>query len=120
MNYVMLVGRLTADPEVKEYGDDGLLSKFTVAIDTGYGDNKETDFIRCVCFGKRAEFVEKYVKKGTRMAIVGRIKTGSYENKDGNTVYTTDVIVSEIEFADGKKDSNDEKKKSSGNRNRRR
>ena len=105
MNKVILMGRLTKDPELKySTGERQMaVAKYTLAVDRRVkGNEKETDFINCIAFGKNAEFTEKYFKKGQRVLIEGRIQTGSYINKDGKTVYTTDVIVDSGEFADSK------------------
>lgn len=107
MNQVILVGRLTKDPEIK-YGNNGAtITRFSVAVDRRYSKEGEqsADFINCVSFGKTAEFIEKYFKKGNRIAIVGRIQTGSYKKQDGTTVYTTDVIVENVEFVESKNSS---------------
>ena len=107
MNKVILIGRATRDPEVR-YSQDTestAVARYTLAVDRKFkkeGDQQTADFIPCVCFGRAAEFVEKYVKKGTKLAIVGRIQTGSYTNRDGQKVYTTDVVVEEQEFAESK------------------
>ncbi len=102
-NKVFLCGRATRDCEVKESGETKV-ARYNLAVDRKYskGEEKQTDFINCVCFGKTAEFAEKYVKKGTKLIVVGRIQTGSYTNKDGQKVYTTDVVVEEHEFAESK------------------
>ena len=104
-NKVFLCGRATRDTEVK--GGETKVGRYTLAVDRKYtkGEEKQTDFINCVCFGKSAEFAEKYVKKGTKLIVIGRIQTGSYTNKDGQKVYTTDVIVEEQEFAESKGNS---------------
>lgn len=108
MNCVQLMGRLTADPTIRDAGETAELKKkvanYTLAIDR-IGKDKGADFIRCVCFGKSAEFVGKYLKKGYKVAVEGRIQTGSYTDKNGNKVYTTDVIVSAHHFCEGKKDA---------------
>lgn len=107
-NKVWLMGRLTRDPEIKysnNGGDNSAIARYTLAVDRRFkrdGDEVTADFIPCVAFGKSAEFAEKYLHKGTKIAIVGRIQTGSYTNKDGNKVYTTDVIIEEQEFAESK------------------
>lgn len=106
MNKVLLIGRLTRDPEVRYGGEnkDKAVARYTLAVDRRYkkdGDDS-ADFINCTAFGKGAEFAEKYLHKGIKIAIIGRIQTGSYTNKDGNKVYTTDVIVDEHEFAESK------------------
>ena len=107
MNKVMLMGRLTRDPEVRySQGENASANaSFSLAVDRRFkrqGDEQTADFIRCVTFGKTAEFAEKYLKKGTKVVAIGRIQTGSYTNKDGQRVYTTDVIVEELEFAESK------------------
>jgi len=107
MNKVVLMGRLTRDPEVRYSSGENSSANasFTLAVDRRFkrqGEDQQADFIRCVAFGKQAEFVEKYIKKGTKIVVVGRIQTGSYTNKDGQRVYTTDVIAEEIEFAESK------------------
>lgn len=108
MNKVILMGRLTRDPEVRytsgQNNEQMAIARYTLAVDRRYKrDGDQTaDFISCVTFGKSAEFTEKYLKQGTKIAISGRIQTGSYTNKDGNKVYTTDVVVEEQEFAESK------------------
>lgn len=106
MNIAILTGRLTKDPEVKyTQGNEPLaIARFTLAVDRRSKKDGEqsADFISCVAFGKRAEFLEKYGKKGTKFNVEGSIQTGSYTNKDGNKVYTTDVIVNNIEFGESK------------------
>lgn len=108
MNRVILMGRLTRDPEVR-YNQDGGIShaRYTLAVDrnvsrNGSDDQQTADFIGCVAFGRTAEFVEKYLKKGTKIAVEGRIQTGSYTNKDGQKVYTTDVVVDRHEFCESR------------------
>ncbi len=106
MNKVILMGRLTRDPDVR-YGTgerSTTIARYTLAVDRRFKrDNEQTaDFISCVAFDRNAEFAEKYLKQGTKIAITGRIQTGSYTNKDGNKVYTTDIVVEEQEFAESK------------------
>ena len=108
MNKIILIGRLCRDPEVK-YSNDMAISKFTIAVDRR-GKDKETDFISCVAFGKTGEFVEKYISKGTKVALEGRWQTGSYTNKEGQKIYTNDCVVEQIEFAESKKDDAPAKK----------
>lgn len=103
MNRTILIGRLTKDIDVRSSQSGTSVAKFTVAVDRRTKE-KETDFINCTAFGKTAEVLQKYVRKGHRIGIVGHIQTGSYE-KDGHKVYTTDVIVDEIEFLEKKDDS---------------
>lgn len=107
MNKVILMGRLTKDPEVRySQGDSSLaIARYTMAVDRRFkrdGDEQTADFINCVAFGKTAEFAEKYYHKGIKITISGRIQTGSYTNKDGVKVYTTEVVVEEQEFAESK------------------
>lgn len=111
MNKVILMGRLTRDPDIKyTAGEEATcIARFTLAVDRRFKKD-EADFIGCVAFGKTGEFIEKYVKKGTKLAITGRIQTGSYE-KDGQKIYTTDVVVEEAEFAESKKAESGEETK---------
>ena len=108
MNKVILMGRLTRDPEVRyTQGENAMaVAKYTLAVDRrrgkGSGDEQQADFISCTAFGKSGEFAEKYLHKGTKICVSGRIQTGSYTNKDGNKVYTTDVVVEDQEFAESK------------------
>ena len=107
MNKVILIGRLTREPEVRySQGENAsAVARYTLAVDRRFkreGD-ATADFISCVCFGKLAEFAEKYLHQGVKIAVTGRIQTGSYTNKDGVKVYTTDVVVEEQEFAESKK-----------------
>ncbi len=107
MNKVILMGRLTRDPDIRySSGDSSLaVARYTLAVDRRYkrdGDQQTADFISCVAFGRSAEFAEKYLKQGTKIAITGRIQTGSYTNREGNKVYTTDVIVEDQEFAESR------------------
>lgn len=100
MNSVVLIGRLTKDPEVRYTGEQMAVASFTVAIDRPQRADKEkvTDFPRVTVFGKQAENCERFLKKGRLVAIEGRIQTGSYTNKDGQKVYTTDVVSNRVEF----------------------
>ena len=107
MNKVELVGRLTRDPEVRyTQGENAsAIARFSIAVNRRFKNadgNYEADFINCVAFSKAAEFIEKYFKKGMAIGITGRIQTGSYTNKDGVKVYTTDVVVEESEFVESK------------------
>lgn len=106
MNKVILMGRLTRDPEVRyTQGDNtSAVARFSLAVDRRFKkDGDQTaDFINCVAFGKTGEFIEKYGHKGTKFVVEGRIQTGSYTNKDGQKVYTTDVVVEQVEFAESK------------------
>ncbi|NSJ26698.1 single-stranded DNA-binding protein [Blautia glucerasea] len=106
MNKVILMGRLTRDPEVRySQGDNATaVARFTLAVDRRIKRDNEAsaDFINCVSFGRSAEFAEKYFRKGTKIVICGRIQTGSYTNKDGQKVYTTDIVIEEQDFAESK------------------
>ncbi len=107
MNKVILMGRLTRDPEIRySQGNEPLaIARYTLAVDrrrTAANEENAADFINCVSFGRMAEFAEKYYRKGIKIAITGRIQTGSYTNKDGVKVYTTEVVVEEQEFAESK------------------
>ena len=107
MNKVILMGRLTRDPEVRySQGESATaIARYTLAVDRRFNRNNDensADFIGCVAFGRSAEFAEKYLRKGTKVVVTGRIQTGSYTNKDGVKVYTTDVVVEDQEFAESK------------------
>ncbi len=111
MNKVILIGCLTRDPEVRySQGDNAMaIARYSLAVDRRFkrdGDEQTADFINCVAFGKSGEFAEKYLHKGMKIAVVGRIQTGSFTNKDGQKVYTTDVVVEEQEFAESKNSGN--------------
>lgn len=110
MNSVVLIGRLTRNPELRyTSGSQMAVATFTIAVDRPVksGSEKQTDFPRVIVFGKQAENCGQYIGKGRLVGIHGRIQTGSYENKDGRTVYTTDVVADRIEFLDrGKQESN--------------
>lgn len=106
MNKVILMGRLTRDPEIRySQGENTLaIARYTLAVDRRFQRNAEqsADFISCVAFQRNAEFAEKYLKQGTKICVEGRIQTGSYTNKDGAKVYTTEVVVENQEFAESK------------------
>lgn len=106
MNKVILMGRLTRDPEVRySQGENSLaIARYSLAVDRRFKKpgEQDADFINCVAFGKSAEFAEKYFKQGTKIAVSGRIQTGSYTNKEGQKVYTTDVVIEDQEFAESK------------------
>ena len=110
MNKVILMGRLTRDPEVRySQGADSsmAIARFSLAVDrrgrrNNGSDEQQADFLNCVAFGRQGEFVEKYLHKGTKIVLSGRIQTGSYTNKDGQKVYTTDIVAEDIEFAESK------------------
>lgn len=103
MNKVILLGRLTKDPEVR-YAGDTAIARFNIAVDRRYKKEggQTADFPNCVAFGKTAEFVNKYFKKGMKIALEGRLQTGHYTDKDGKEIYTTDVIAEAVEFAESK------------------
>ena len=111
MNRVVLVGRLARDPEVRYSQNDTsmAIARFTIAVDrrraSNSQDGQNADFISCVAFGKQAEFIEKYFTKGNRIGVCGHIQTGSYTNRDGAKVYTTDVVVDDVEFVESKSES---------------
>jgi len=110
MNKVILMGRLTRDPEVRySQGENATaVARYTLAVDRRFsrnnanGDQQTADFIQCVAFGRSGEFAEKYFRKGLKVVVTGRIQTGSYTNRDGQKVYTTDVVVEDQEFAESK------------------
>lgn len=118
MNRVILTGRLTRDPEVRySQGEKSIaIARYTLAVDRKFKKEGEqsADFISCVAMGKNGEFAEKYLKQGTKIAIEGRIQTGSYTNKDGNKVYTTDVIVESHEFCESKSSQNQSQQNNNG------
>ncbi len=107
MNKVVLMGRLVRDPDIRYSNgkNEMAIARFTLAVDRRFKRDGEqnADFINCISFGKSAEFAEKYLKKGIKLVVTGRIQTGSHTNRDGNKVYTTDVVVEEQEFAESKK-----------------
>ena len=110
MNKAILMGRLTRDPEVRySQGDSQMaIARFSLAVDRRYkkqGDETTADFFNCTAFGKQAEFVEKYLKKGIKVVVTGRIQNDNYTNKDGQKVYSVQIIVEEIEFAESKANS---------------
>ncbi len=107
MNKVILMGRLTSDPDVRyiAQGDNNMaIARYNLAVDRRFRRDGEAtaDFIRCVAFGKQGEFTEKYLKKGTKIVIEGRLQSGSYTNKDGQKVYTMEVVIENSEFAESK------------------
>ena len=112
MNKVLLMGRLTRDAEIRYSQGESqtAIARFTIAVDRrnrreGSNNEQTADFIGCVAFGRQAEFLERYGRKGTKFVVEGRIQTGSYNNKDGQRVYTTDVVVETLEFAESKSSS---------------
>ena len=120
MNKVILMGRLTRDPDIRyTQGDNSMaIARYTLAVDrrrSNADGQREADFISCVAFGRQAEFAERYLHQGTKIAATGRIQTGSYTNKDGQKVYTTDVVIEEQEFAESKNASSNNGGSSYGN-----
>ena len=114
MNKVILMGRLTRDPDIRySQGENAMaIARYTLAVDRRFkrdasGQEQAADFISCVAFGKTAEFAERYLRQGTKLVVEGRIQTGSYTNKDGQKVYTTDVVVENCEFAESKNSASD-------------
>lgn len=112
MNKVILMGRLTRNPDIRYAQSDTAMAvaRFNLAVNRRYKKDdggQEADFISCVCFGKTAEFFEKYGRQGIKFVIEGRIQTGNYTNKDGQKIYTTDVVVESAEFAESKKDGDE-------------
>ena len=106
MNKVILMGRLTRDPDIRAPREDGAaaVARYTLAVDRRFSRDGEqsADFISCVVFGRNVDFVERYLKQGTKVCICGRLQSGSYTDRNGNKVYTTDVVVEEHEFAESK------------------
>jgi single-strand DNA-binding protein len=106
MNVAVLMGRLTKNPDVRysQGPEQKATARFTLAVDRRYrsDDGPTADFISCVAFGKTAEFIEKYFRKGMKMSVSGRIQTGSYTNKEGQRIFTTDVVCNEVEFVEKK------------------
>ena len=108
MNKVILMGRLTREPDIRYSQSGTAVARYTLAVDRrfsrsgGDGNDQSADFITCVAFGRSAEFAEKYLHQGTKIAVTGRIQTGSYTNRDGQKVYSTDVVVEDQEFAESK------------------
>lgn len=124
MNKVILMGRLTKDPEVRySQGENSMaIARYSIAVDRrqarNNSDGQTTDFINCVAFGRNGEFAEKYLHKGTKILVTGRIQTGNYTNKEGVKVYTTDIVVDEQEFAESKNTSGDNGGYTGGNMSR--
>lgn len=105
MNKVIITGRFTRDPEIKYTNDGTSIAKFSIAVNRRFvkdGSDQRADFLNCTAFGKSAEFIEKHFSKGMKAELSGRIQTGSYTNRDGQKVYTTDIVVEEIEFGESK------------------
>ena len=102
INKVILMGRLTKDPELRRTGNQTPVCTFSIAADNGYGENKQTGFINCVAWNKTAEFVSKYFTKGKMIIVIGRISTRSWEGQDGKRNYATEVVASEVSFGESK------------------
>lgn len=108
MNVVNLIGNITKEVELRVTPSGTQVAKFTLAINSGYGDKKKTDFINCVAFNKSAENIAQYTGKGSKLAVEGHISTGSYDNKEGKKVYTFDIMVDRFHFLDSKKDKQED------------
>ncbi len=104
INKAILMGRLTRDPELRHTGTGTPVCSFSIAIDNGYGENRQTDFINCVAWNKTAEFVSNYFTKGRMIIVIGRISTRTWEGQDGKKNYVTEVVASEVSFGESKKD----------------
>ena len=125
MNKVILMGRLTRDPDLRYSAGENstAVARYTLAVDRRFtrreenGNGQNADFIGCVAFGRGAEFAEKYLRQGTKIVVTGRIQTGSYVSRDGNKVYTTDVIVEDQEFAESKAAASDNRSDNQGKPN---
>lgn len=112
MNKVILMGRLTRDPEIRGESDKKV-ARYSLAVDRRFSKDEATDFINIVCFGKSADFAEKYFHKGMKVLVTGRIRTGSYENKEGQKVYTFDIIAEDQEFCESKTSQEESKQSKS-------
>ena len=121
MNKVIMIGRLVKDPEIRysQGANTTCVARYTLAVDRKFKQDGQpnADFINCIAFGKLGEFAEKYLHKGVKIAVTGRIQTGSYTNKDGQKVYTTDVVVEEQEFCESKSQSNSQPQPTPSNDN---
>ena len=105
INKVILMGRLTKDPELRHTGNQTPVCAFSIAVDNGYGENKQTDFINCVAWNKTAEFVSNYFTKGKMIIVIGRISARSWEGQDGKRNYATEVVASEVSFGESKSEN---------------
>lgn len=121
MNKVILMGRLTKDPDIRysQGANTTCVAKYSLAVDRKFKQEGQptADFINCIAFGKLGEFAEKYLRQGIKIAVTGRIQTGSYTNKDGQKIYTTDVVVEEQEFCESKSQSNSQPQPAPSNDN---
>lgn len=102
INKVILMGRLTKDPELRYTNNKTPVCSFTIAVNNGYGEKQQTDFINCLAWNKTAEFVTKYFAKGKMIIVIGRIATRSWETQDGKRAYATEVIANEVNFGESK------------------
>ena len=117
MNIVSLIGRMTKDVELRRTGEGNAVAHFRLAVNRDYKNEQgeyEADFINCVAFGKQGETISKYVHKGDKFAVVGKLKTGNYETDGGNTVYYTDVVVEKFDFLESKKQTDTTENTSGG------
>lgn len=105
MNKALLIGNLASDPSTKVSESGTTVCTFRIGVNSGWGENKQTSWLHIVCFGKTAENCDRYLAKGRKVAVEGRIVTGSYENKEGRKVYTTDIYADNVEFLGGKEDA---------------
>lgn len=105
MNKVILIGRLTADPEVRQTQSGENVSSFSIAVDRRFSKERKADFINCVAWGNTCNFLNKFFRKGNRLAVIGRLETRSWEDKQGNKRYSTEVTVEEIEFVESKSEA---------------
>ena len=103
INKAILMGRLTRDPELRHTNSGTPVCSFSIAIDNGYGENRQTDFINCVAWNKNAEFICNYFAKGKMIIVIGRISSRSWEGQDGKKNYTTEVVVNEVSFGESKR-----------------
>ena len=121
MNKVIMIGRLVKDPDIRysQGANATCVARYTLAVDRKFKQEGQptADFINCIAFGKLGEFAEKYLHKGVKIVVTGRIQTGSYTNKDGQKVYTTDVVVEEQEFCESKSQSNNQPQPAQSNDN---
>ena len=118
MNKVILIGRFVRDPEIRYTTNDRCCANFSIAVDRKYKQEgqQDADFPRVIAWGKTAEFIEKYFRQGMKIVIEGRIQTGKYTNKEGQTVYTTDVVAESVEFAESKSSGSSSGGKQSSNK----
>ena len=108
LNKVILMGRMVKDPELRHTNSGNAVASFSIAVNSGYGDEQKTDFINCVAWNKTAEFINNWFAKGRMIVLVGRLSTRTYESQDGRKNYVTEVIVNEATFGDSKKDDTEQ------------